>query len=69
MKSNRRSLLVSGGAALGGAVLAMPASGQTAPAGIDGSKSAALFLKDDGSVTTYGAPSCCPTSWSVMMFG
>src|SRR5262245_27843977 len=46
MTLNRRSLLVSGGAALGGAALA---SAQTVPGfpGVDGGKSAALFLKDD----------------------
>ena len=46
MTLDRRSLLVSGGAALGAAV----ASGAAPPAGppdVDGSKSAALFLKDD----------------------
>src|SRR5262245_50097086 len=48
MTLNRRSLLVSGGAALGGA-LASGAAGQTPSpsSGIDGSKSAALFLKED----------------------
>ena len=45
MTLNRRSLLVSGGAVLGGA-WASGAGAQTAP-GIDGSKSAALFLKED----------------------
>ena len=44
MTIDRRSLIVSGGAALGATVAARA---QTAPAGIDGSKSAALFLKDD----------------------
>src|SRR5215470_4504161 len=46
MTLDRRSLLVTGGAALGGA-LASGAAAQTAPKGVDGSKSAALFLKDD----------------------
>ena len=45
MTLDRRSLLVSGGALVGGA-LASGADAQI-PAGIDGSKSAALFLKDD----------------------
>src|SRR4029450_271610 len=45
MTLDRRSLLVSGGAVVGGA-LASRVDGQI-PAGIDGSKSAALFLKDD----------------------
>ena len=45
MTLDRRSLLVSGGALVGGA-LASRADAQI-PAGIDGSKSAALFLKDD----------------------
>src|SRR5262245_11264913 len=48
MTLNRRDLLVSGPAALGGVALSGPAlASQAAPAGIDGSKSAALFLKDD----------------------
>ncbi len=62
MTLNRRSLLVSGGAALGGA-LASGAAAQTAgPAsGIDGSRSAALFLKDDdGSLRRR--PTACPSS-------
>lgn len=48
MTLNRRSLLVTGGAALGGALAsAAGARGQTPAAGVDGSKSAALFVKDD----------------------
>ncbi len=46
MTLDRRSLLVSGGAALGLGVAA-GAAPQTAASGVDGSKSAALFLKDD----------------------
>src|ERR1700732_3542349 len=46
MTLNRRSLLVSGGAALGGA-LASGAAAQTATSAIDGSKSGGLFLKED----------------------
>ena len=46
MTLDRRSLLVSGGAALG-LGMAPPATPQTAAAGVDGSKSAALFVKDD----------------------
>ncbi|HEY1250727.1 MAG TPA: aminopeptidase P family N-terminal domain-containing protein, partial [Thermoanaerobaculia bacterium] len=45
MTIDRRSLIVSGGAALASASVA---AGQSQPAaGVDGSKSAALFLKDD----------------------
>jgi len=46
MTLDRRSLLVSGGAALGLGV-ASGAAAQTAAPGVDGSKSAALFVKDD----------------------
>src|SRR5262245_1101131 len=52
MTLNRRDLLVSGGALVGGGVgvagaLTSSAPVQTIPSGIDGSKSAELFLKDD----------------------
>ena len=48
MTLNRRSLLVSGGAAALGGALASPATlGAQAGGGVDGSKSAALFLKED----------------------
>ncbi len=47
MTLNRRSLLVTGGAVLSGAALSSAAGAQTAPGATDGSKSAALFLKDD----------------------
>ena len=46
MTLNRRSLLVSGGAPRRAARW-LPARTARSPAGIDGSKSAALFLKDD----------------------
>ena len=46
MTLDRRTLLVSGGAALG-LGMAHSAAPQTAAAGIDGSKSAALFVRDD----------------------
>ena len=44
MKISRRSLLATTGAAAAGSLLARPAAAQ---AGVDGSKSAALFLKED----------------------
>jgi len=48
MALDRRSFLVTAGAAaLGSAAGAAPARAQGAPSGIDGSKSAALFLKED----------------------
>lgn len=48
MTLNRRSLLVSGGAALGGALAAGAAAQTARPAsGVDGSRSAPLFLKDE----------------------